>query len=121
MIHVKRKLSSSSLSHLFSQGFVSADLLVTSKEYRLACVEKIDDAAAERMPGDASYRSQFNFIQAGAVEPSEIEVVYAIVAKWKGKSLVEALPFFSKVNLRRVGKDLRRMGYKVAHLRIDAD
>ena len=45
MIHVKRKLSSSSLSHLFSQGFVSGDLLVTSAEYRDACVKKIDAAA----------------------------------------------------------------------------
>lgn len=121
MIHVKRKLSSSSLSHLFSQGFVSGDLLVTSSEYRDACVKKIDDAANERMPGNASYRNQFNFIQADAVSPSEIEVVYAIAANWNGRSLVEALPFFSKVNLRRFSKDLRRLGYRVTHSRIDTD
>lgn len=120
MIHVKRKLRSSSLSHLFSQGFVSSDLLVTSASYRTACVEKINDAAEERKPGDSSYRDQFNFIQTNLVDPSEIEVVYAIAAKWKGRSLEEALPFFSKVNLRRFSKDLRRIGYKVTHSRIDA-
>ncbi|MEO0490288.1 MAG: DUF6119 family protein, partial [Cyanobacteria bacterium J06659_2] len=116
-----RKLSSSSLSHLFAQGFVSSDLLVTSAEYRDACVRKIDDAAAERKPGNASYRSQFNFIRASAVEPSEIEVVYAIAAQWNGRSLVEALPFFSKVNLRRFRKELRRLGYRVTYSRIDAN
>jgi uncharacterized protein (TIGR04141 family) len=120
MIHVKRKLGSSSLSHLFSQGFVSGDLLVTNVDYRMACVKKIDEAAQERKPGDTSYRDQFNFIQTNSVDPSEIEVVYAIAAKWKQRSLAEALPFFSKVNLRRFSQDLRRMGYKVTHSRIDA-
>ncbi len=120
MVHVKRKLSSSSLSHLFSQGFVSSDLLVTSADYRKACVKKIDEAANERKLGVASYRNQFNFIKTDSVNPSEIEVVYAIAVNWKGRSLEEALPFFSKVNLRRFSKDLRRMGYKVTHSRIDA-
>ena len=120
MIHVKRKLSSSSLSHLFSQGFVSGDLLVTSADYRRVCVEKIDEAAEEHKPGDSSYRGQFNFIQTNSVDPSKIEVVYAIAAKWNGRSLEEALPFFSKVNLRRFNQDLRRMGYRVTHLKIDA-
>jgi uncharacterized protein (TIGR04141 family) len=119
MIHVKRKLSSSSLSHLFSQGFVSGDLLVTNADYRKACVTIIDNAAQERKPNDTSYRDQFNFIQTNSVKPSEIEVVYAIAAKWNGRSLDEALPFFSKVNLRRFSQDLRRIGYKVTHSKIE--
>lgn len=119
MIHVKRKLRSSSLSHLFSQGFVSGDLLMTSENYRRACVEKIDAAAEERKPGDDTYRDQFNFIKTVGVIPSDIEVVYAIVAKWDGRNLTEALPFFSKVNLRRFSQELRRIGYRVTYSRID--
>jgi uncharacterized protein (TIGR04141 family) len=119
MIHVKRKLRSSSLSHLFSQGFVSGDLLMTSENYRRACVEKIDAAAEERKPGDDTYRDQFDFIKTIGVIPSDIEVVYAIVAKWKGRDLTEALPFFSKVNLRRFSRDLRRIGYRVTYSRVD--
>lgn len=121
MIHVKRKLGSSSLSHLFAQGFVSSDLLVTSPEYRVACVNKINEAAEERAPGDAAYRSQFDFINSNAIDSSQVEVVYAIAAKWRDRSFVEALPFFSKVNLRRFAKDLRRLGFKVTHAQIDAD
>lgn len=120
MIHVKRKLKSSSLSHLFSQGYISSELLVINEDYRKACVEKINDAADERKPGDSKYRNQFNFIQTKGINPSDIEVVYAIAAIWKDRSLVEALPFFSKVNLRRYTKDLRRMGFKVTYSRIDA-
>ena len=120
MIHVKRKLSSSSLSHLFSQGYISCELLVSNEDYRKACVEKIDDAAEERKPGDATYRDQFDFIQSERINPSEIEVVYAIAAKWNNRSLEEALPFFSKINLRHFSKELRRMGYRVTHSKIDA-
>jgi uncharacterized protein (TIGR04141 family) len=119
MIHVKRKLNSSSLSHLFSQGFVSGDLLVTSAEYRNACVKKIDKAAEERKAGDEAYRKQFNFIIEDSIVPSEIEIVYAIVAEWDGQSLANAMPFFSKVNLRRFSRGLRRLGYKVTHLKVD--
>ena len=119
MIHVKRKLSSSSLSHLFSQGFVSGDLLVTNADYRKECVTIINNAAQERKPNDTSYRDQFNFIQTNSVNPSEIEVVYAIAANWNGRSLDEALPFFSKVNLRRFSQDLRRIGYRVTHSKIE--
>jgi uncharacterized protein (TIGR04141 family) len=119
MIHVKRKLSSSSLSHLFSQGFVSGDLLVSSEDYRKECVQKINAAAEKRKPGNEAYRNKFNFIEKDSVKPAEIEIVYAIVAKWNGRSLVESLPFFSKVNLRRLGRDLRKLGYSVKYLKID--
>ena len=34
LVHVKRKFSSSALSHLFGQGYVSAELLIDSEAYR---------------------------------------------------------------------------------------
>ena len=52
------------------------------------------------------------------VSASTFTVVYAIIANWKNKTLSAALPFFSKINLRRCAQDLRRMGYHVAYSQI---
>jgi uncharacterized protein (TIGR04141 family) len=109
LIHVKRKLNSSSLSHLFAQGLVSADLLLTSDEFRTEAREKI--SALE----PAQRRFSRLFPQNRGITASEFTVVYGIVARWENRSLAEALPFFSKVNLRRYIRDIKRMGYKVAY------
>lgn len=112
-IHVKRKLGSSSLSHLFAQGSVSADLFLMSKEYRMAALEKIQDV--EKVYG---VEDQFSTFKPEGITSSEYRVLYAIVAKWNGRKLAQALPFFSKVNLRRHVEDLRRMGYPVSVARV---
>jgi uncharacterized protein (TIGR04141 family) len=114
-IHVKRKLGSSSLSHLFAQGYVSADLFLMSEEYRKAVVKKVK--SIEKQLGLS--RRKFMTKATKQITPSDYEIVYAIVAKWRGRSLVEALPFFSKVNLRRCTEDLHRMGYRVSIKRVD--
>lgn len=113
-VHVKRKLGSSSLSHLFSQGLVSADLLLMSREYREAVLKKV--TAAERSSGTPGRFS--SLILPDGISPRNHEVVYAIVAKWKNRELEDALPFFSKVNLRWFTEGLRRMGYPVSYKRI---
>lgn len=121
-VHVKRKLQSASLSHLFSQGYVSADLFLMSPDYRTATRDKIAEAERERAgrAGDPSFRGRFQAVlDFDTPNTSLLEVVYAIVAKWGGRSLVGALPFFSKVNLRRHADDLRRMGYRVSYKRIE--
>lgn len=110
-VHVKRKLGSSSLSHLFGQGTVSADLYLMNADYRQKCWEVILDTVngdPSRLNGFSRYRPN------GRILPGQFEVVYAIVAKWNGRTAEEALPFFSKVNLRNHAEDLRRMGYKVS-------
>jgi hypothetical protein len=99
------------LSHLFSQGLVSADLLLTSEQFRAKAHERIK-AASARSNGAARFPA---LIPAGAgITPAEFTVVYAIIASWNGRTLSKALPFFSKVNLRHYARDLRRMGYNVA-------
>ena len=114
-VHVKRKLSSSSLSHLFAQGTVSADLLLMSREYREKTIEAIEKAAQSK-----GVRSDpFMTFDVDSVTPSRHEIVYGIIESWNGRSLTEALPFFSKVNLRRHSEDLRRMGYRVSYRKID--
>lgn len=115
LVHVKRKLNSSSLSHLFAQGLVSADLLLTSDEFRRVARRRIQ--AQEHQKGVGNDFSQLISEDEG-ITPSEFTVVYAIAAKWKNRALADALPFFSKVNLRRQARDLRRMGFGVAYRRI---
>jgi uncharacterized protein (TIGR04141 family) len=115
LLHVKRKLNSSSLSHLFAQGLVSADLLLMSDEFRQKVRRVV--ITAENACGRAGRFSRV-FPANSGVTPSKFTIVYAIMAKWGSRSLAEALPFFSKINLRRCTQDLTRMGYYVSYKRI---
>lgn len=108
LIHVKRKFSSSSLSHLFGQGYVSSELLIDSVPYREAIRNTIGDT-------DTVFRDLFS--PQGALA-AEWEVVYGIVGPWGAHTAAEKLPFFSKVNLRTHARQLRRMGFKVTLARI---
>lgn len=120
-IHVKRKLGSSSLSHLFAQGSVSADLFLMSPEYREKTFAMVQEAEQDRADetGDNGFIGRFSRFSVDAIQPRNHEVVYAVVAKWRGRTAAQALPFFSKVNLRRHISDLRRMGYPVSFARIE--
>lgn len=119
-IHVKRKLGSSTLSHLFSQGYVSSDLLLMSREFREKVLLEIQAAERDRadQENDPGFIGRFSTINLSGIAPDDFEVVYAVIAKWDGKDLVEALPFFSKVNLRRFVEDLRRIGFNVSYKRV---
>lgn len=112
LIHVKRHLGSSDLSHLFAQGYVSAELLQSNAEFRQRASEKVDEVAAGR-PG-------FGFLSSPSLAPQDFTVVFAVVAAWNGRGPVDALPFFSKVNLRRCAEDLRVRGFRVKFGCVDA-
>ncbi len=120
-IHVKRKLGSSSLSHLFAQGTVSADLFLMTALYRNECLDRIREAERQRAEetGDDAFIGRFSTFGVRGVSAADHDIVYAIVAKWNGRSVKEALPFFSKVNLRRHVKDLHRMGYAAMVARVE--
>lgn len=107
-IHVKKDGSSSVLSHLFSQGIVSAQCYSDDQEYR----------------------EEFNqlvrcdeFDQATKPQADEFCITYAIITKKvDGKSIpstshpidrINMLPFFSRLNLMQRTRQLRRMGYRV--------
>lgn len=106
LIHVKKHLGSRDLSHHFAQGYVSADLLENSPDFRTRAQAKIDEISG----GDA----MFKFFSSADIDTSDFEVVLAVVTDWKGRTLAQALPFFSKVNLRRTVQDLRSRRYRVA-------
>jgi uncharacterized protein (TIGR04141 family) len=110
LIHAKLKFVSRDLSHLFSQGFVSATLLQSDSVFREAAHEKIKE-----LGGD----DKFEFFDVGSLNASNFEIIYAIVAPWHGRSLAAALPFFSKINLLRTAEELVNRGFKVALARID--
>lgn len=103
LVHVKRKFSSSALSHLFGQGYVSSELLVDSEPYRTAIRKKISDANAD---------FQDLFPQDGIVA-ADWEVTYAIVGPWDDGTTSAKLPFFSKINLRNHTRRLRLLGFDV--------
>jgi uncharacterized protein (TIGR04141 family) len=118
LIHIKRKVNAPSLSHLFSQGIVSADLLLMNEEFRTKARQRI--AGLEKARRINNRFSRLFPIQRG-ITASSFTVVFGIIENWKNKTLAQRLPFFSKVNLRRCVHDINRMGYRVAYKRIQVN
>jgi uncharacterized protein (TIGR04141 family) len=104
LIHVKRYNGSQTLSHLFSQGTVSAELLNS-------------DTTAKQNFVDTVVAKDANFKPTAIAAPKV--VTYAIAIK-DSYDLPLDLPTFSKVNLRDFARRLRRMGVKptIARIRV---
>jgi uncharacterized protein (TIGR04141 family) len=102
------RTSSSSLSHLFSQGVVSAELLHMDPEFR----ERVEQLLSGELIGSGTKRmADFDWLHGADFQPSLCEVVYAIMTNTR-RLQKEELPFFSKVNLRMRCHELRRMGFR---------
>jgi len=112
LIHVKRHLGSSDLSHLFAQGAISAELLQMNVEFRSSVRSLIRDSAGSR--------PEFDVLADDVFDPQKFEVVYAIVERWRDRSLAEALPFFSKVNLREFASNLASRDFRVSMKQVAA-
>lgn len=104
LIHIKRYGKSSVLSHLFSQGFVSGQLLQLDSEFR----QKVKD----RLPAD------FKALIDVSSRPAEGEftVTFGVISEDQAMDL--HLPFFSRVNINNTCRILRGYGYKVELLKI---
>lgn len=104
-IHVKYYRSSSTLSHLFSQGFVASEAFIGDSGFRNRLNQKLPDstklACTDSRPDPSSYR-----------------VVYAIATN---KNVPKELPFFSKVTLKNALKTLKTLNYSVSVTAIDVD
>lgn len=99
-IHVKNKGQSAQLSHLFSQGKISAECFSSDESFR----KQIVDIAIEKFgsePFDASAKPRSN----------EYEIIYAIIDD-KDSDINTKLPFFSKVNLMLTAQELERMHFR---------
>lgn len=100
MIHAKKYGGSAVLSHLFNQGFVSAELFVTDPAFRKELKDKVIGTAYKKL------------IPANRPDTKQYSVVYAIIQK-KPSDGIFKLPFFSKVSLRRCKRVLEGYGYNV--------
>jgi uncharacterized protein (TIGR04141 family) len=103
MVHVKRYGGSSVLSHLFSQGVVSASLLLWDAGFRKDLNKKLP--ASHRFADPAARPN-----------PSQYEVAFAVASQSKGRLI---LPFFSRVTLRNAHRQLSNYGFKVSCTKID--
>ncbi|MGY2361501.1 TIGR04141 family sporadically distributed protein [Pseudomonas azotoformans] len=105
LIHVKYYRSSSTLSHLFSQGCVSAEAFVRDAEFRKKLNSKLPNSIKLADPEPRP-------------DPSTYKIVYAIATT---KKLPLELPFFSKVTLKNALKILKGLNYQVEIVAIDID
>jgi uncharacterized protein (TIGR04141 family) len=103
-VHVKRYGGSAPLSHLFSQGEVSAELFAMEEKFR--------DKVRNALP--ASHKP---LVPRGRPEPDDFEVVFGVVTP-SPKGIADSLPFFSRVNLRNRARALRARGFKVSLVKI---
>lgn len=117
-VHVKRKFSSSSLSHLFGQGAVSGELFVRDAAFREAVRRQIKEPGPNAPPDPEPF---LRLILEARPEAARFEVVYAVIGEWGGGKPSEKLPFFSKLNLRRHTNDLRALGYNVTLKKIELE
>lgn len=101
LICVKSASKSSTLSHLFAQGRVSATLMHEPK-YKKKLMGKL-----VKLRSGANYGN-----------PGDWTFVYAIAID-KVAPLHKSLFFFSKVNLFSTARDIRSRGFKVALCKID--
>ncbi|QQA74581.1 TIGR04141 family sporadically distributed protein [Pectobacterium parmentieri] len=104
LIHVKYYTGSQSMSHLFSQGYVSGELFVGDKEFR----KKLNVHLPDDLQTDFNLRP----------ETKDYKIVFAIATK---NELPKGLPLFSKINLKNFHRQLSNLGYNVRLCKIDID
>ncbi len=101
IIHVKKYSSSSVLSHLFSQAYVSAEALINTPD------------VAVQVNAHLALDGDFRFVFDPTTQPRN-KIVFAIMQP----NAELHMPFFSKVNFRQFAQRLIAMGYRVEVCRI---
>lgn len=104
LLHIKRYSGSQQMSHLFSQGVVSAELFLSDPEFRQKVNDKLPN---EHKLADPSARPN----------PADYEVVFTIISKSANPL---NLPFFSKISLRNARRRLRAYGFSVSKKKVRA-
>lgn len=99
-IHVKRNSGSQSLGHLFNQGYASARTLLVSKDLYKKFKDEINKKANAQ---GSTYRAANNMVS------KDYCVVFAIINKFNNDR--PKIPFFSKVALSNIYKEIRAYGY----------
>ena len=105
MIHVKRGNRSSSLSHLFSQGAISGQLLIVDPDFRRRVREALPETHRRLIPDEVN-------------DPSQYRIVYALILEGD-RPIEDELPFFSRLNLMNFTKRLLSQRFRVAIKKIE--
>lgn len=105
IIHIKPYAASSVLSHLFQQGLVSGELLVSDAEFRKTLNKKLKTGWKLNNP---SVR----------IKPGEYEIIYAIISNKADARPV--IPFFSRVSIKNAKRRLESFGYNVSIMKIQS-
>jgi uncharacterized protein (TIGR04141 family) len=103
IVHVKKRSSSATLSHLFSQASVSCDIFLQDASVRKDVASKLRKM---KKPAHAKLITKVKPL------PSEFHVIYAVLAK-EGEVWPPELPFFSAVNLVHHASRIQNLGFKV--------
>ncbi len=103
--HVKRSTRSSTLSHLFNQGLNSIELLKSEPEALSAFIQLIKSSLGR---------------ESASIAIEKAKIVFEIITHKPAKQKSKNLPLFSKINLHRTIKAMRRMGVDVAICYINA-
>jgi len=113
--HIKRKSRSSTLSHMFAQGSVSARTFVGDAAYRDALRAEII-----RSVDPTEQQKWLDLVPPGneVVDRSKYTVSYCVIVGSK-KTGMDWLPFFSKLNLMQHGKQILSLGFDLSISRID--
>lgn len=103
LIHVKLRGASSTLSHLFQQGLVSAELLLRDEPFRTQARKTVDALDSSFTPS----------VPASRPAPRECEVAYVVITR-SDRGTPLTLPFFALVALRTAVLQLQDWGYRVS-------
>jgi len=107
-IHVKRKTRSSTLSHLFAQGVVSAQEFILDASFRAD--------ARGRIP--ANHAELATLLPDSQPRGRDYRVVYAVVTR-PSDNWPLSLPFFSQLNASNAATQLRKMQLTVSLVQIE--
>ncbi len=98
LIHIKPYTGSSTLSHLFNQAMVSAELILSDTNFLTLANEKIIEISADE-----------HFL---ITDRRAIKVVFGIINK--NCTTLPHIPFFSKVSFRYIKSRLQAYGFDVS-------
>ena len=108
LVHVKRRSRSSTLSHLFSQGVVSAETFLKDPGYRQALAAKLESEGL---------RSAAALIPINRPLPIDWKIVFAIIGGQRSQ-WPRSLPFFSQLNFKIQAEHLETLGYRVSLIHV---
>jgi uncharacterized protein (TIGR04141 family) len=103
LIHVKQRGSSSTLSHLFTQGVNSAERLLLDRDFRSA-------ARAIAARENAAFANVF---PKDRPQAQDHQIAFVVITRSK-RATPLTLPFFSVVSLRAAARHLDGFGFRVA-------